>query len=29
LAIVSWARVKGERTKEEEDQELLETYGVN
>jgi Rps23 Pro-64 3,4-dihydroxylase Tpa1-like proline 4-hydroxylase len=28
LAIVTWARVKGEKTKEEEDQELLETYGV-
>lgn len=29
LAIVTWARVKGEKTKEEEDKELLETYGVN
>jgi hypothetical protein len=29
LAIVTWARIKGEKTKEEEDQELLETYGVN
>lgn len=29
LAIVTWARVKGQKTKEEEDKELLETYGVN
>ena len=29
LAIVTWARIKGQKTKEEEDQELLETYGVN
>jgi predicted 2-oxoglutarate/Fe(II)-dependent dioxygenase YbiX len=28
-SIVSWARIKGQKTKEEEDQELLETYGVN
>ena len=29
LAIVTWMRIKGEKTKEQEDQELLETYGVN
>ena len=29
LAIVTWMRIKGEKTKEEEDQELLETYGVS
>jgi predicted 2-oxoglutarate/Fe(II)-dependent dioxygenase YbiX len=28
-SIVSWATVKGEQTKEEEDQELLRRYGVN
>lgn len=28
LSIVSWARVKGQKTKEEEDKELLEKYGV-
>jgi predicted 2-oxoglutarate/Fe(II)-dependent dioxygenase YbiX len=28
LSIVSWARVKGQKTKEEEDQELLQKYGV-
>ena len=27
-SIVSWARVKGQKTKEEEDKELLEKYGV-
>jgi hypothetical protein len=27
-SIVTWARIKGEKTKEEEDQELLEKYGV-
>jgi predicted 2-oxoglutarate/Fe(II)-dependent dioxygenase YbiX len=27
-SIVSWARVKGQKTKEEEDQELLNKYGV-
>ncbi len=28
-SIVSWATVKGEQTKEEEDQEILRRYGVN
>jgi hypothetical protein len=28
-SIVTWARVKGQKTKEEEDKKLLETYGVN
>ena len=28
-SIVTWARVKGQKTKEQEDQELLEKYGVN
>jgi hypothetical protein len=28
LAIVTWMRIKGEKTKEQEDQELLEKYGV-
>jgi predicted 2-oxoglutarate/Fe(II)-dependent dioxygenase YbiX len=28
-SIVSWATVKGEKTKEEEDQEILRRYGVN
>jgi hypothetical protein len=27
-SMVSWATVKGEQTKEEEDQELLRRYGV-
>ena len=29
FAIVTWMKVKGEQTKEEEDQELLRRYGVN
>ncbi len=28
-SIVTWARIKGQKTKEQEDQELLKTYGVN
>ena len=28
-SIVTWVRVKGQKTKEQEDQELLEKYGVN
>ena len=28
FSIVTWARVKGQKTKEQEDQELLEKYGV-
>jgi hypothetical protein len=28
-SIVTWARVKGQKTKEQEDQELLQKYGVN
>jgi predicted 2-oxoglutarate/Fe(II)-dependent dioxygenase YbiX len=28
LALVTWARVKGQKTKEQEDKELLEKYGV-
>ena len=28
-SIVTWARVKGQKTKEQEDQELLKKYGVN
>jgi len=28
-SIVTWARVKGQKTKEQEDQELLKMYGVN
>jgi predicted 2-oxoglutarate/Fe(II)-dependent dioxygenase YbiX len=27
-SIVTWARIKGQKTKEQEDQELLQTYGV-
>jgi len=29
LAIVTWARIKGQQTKEQQDQELLDKYGVN
>jgi predicted 2-oxoglutarate/Fe(II)-dependent dioxygenase YbiX len=29
LAIVTWMRIKGQKTKEQEDKELLEKYGVN
>jgi hypothetical protein len=29
FSIVTWMKVKGEQTKEEEDQELLRRYGVN